>query len=300
MAGKKYQLYNEHDVLYLPLHVPVGIPMLQFMADFFKKYISLLEESKQKLKECNIDDTEDIIKKVVKFQDAYIQMHASILSGKADEAYQQMEKVLNEEYFIKVEINNQESPLFYRARSGINWTQEEDFYHVPFNKTYLCNSYRFSIAGYPSLYLGFSKEVCKKEQREKECSCIELKLKKKLNVVDLTWSNTHAENINNFLYAYPIIAACYVVPFYCKNMGKECPEIDQRFKEQYIFPQFITMYIKKYLGVEGIVYYTTRDENIDPSKDDDKNIALFPSYTKNILYDNELIDKFKWGNIAII
>ena len=83
-------------------------------------------------------------------------------------------------------------------------------------------------------------------------------------------------------------------------MGKECPEIDQRFKEQYIFPQFITMYIKKYLGVEGIVYYTTRDENIDPSKDDDKNIALFPSYTKNILYDNELIDKFKWGNIAII
>lgn len=303
-AGKKYHLYNEHDVLFLPLHIPVRIPILLFMKDFFKKYISLIEDSTEILNQLDVD-VKGVINKVCKFREAYIQMHEAILSGGADSAYQEMANLLaSDDFFIKTEIKLQDSPaLFYRARSGINWTQKEDFYHIPFNKTYLCGSYRFSIAGYPSLYIGYSKEVCKKEVRGKECSCIELSLKKALRVVDLTWSQKEAKlGLTNFLQAYPVIAACYVVPFFCKDLGKECPDVieKQTFKEQYIFPQFVTMFIKKNLGVDGIIYYTTRDENLIPSKDEDKNIALFPKYAENILYDQELIDKFQWGNITII
>lgn len=301
-AGKKYLLYNENDVLYLPLHVPVGMSMLLFMKDFFEKYKSLIEDSSEILKELNVD-IDEVIKNVCKFRDAYIKMHESILSGDADDAYQEMTKVLKSGgYFIQTELKCQNAPnLFYRARSGINWTQKEDFYHIPFNKTYLCKSYRFSIAGYPSLYIGYSKEVCKKELRDKECSCIELTQKEDLHVVDLTWTSIDAKlGLTTFLQAYPLIAACYVVPFFCKHLGRECPDVieKQTFKEQYIFPQFVTMYIKKHLGVDGIIYYTTRDENLNPSKDNDKNIALFPKYADNILYDQELIDKFKWDNIT--
>ena len=307
LSDEKYYLYNEHDVLYLPLHVPVGIPILQFMKVFFEKYKSLLNDSKAILKDCGIDDVGDIIEKVEKFQDAYVHMHEKILSGEANEAYQEMESILNsnegKEYFITTEIKQQELPLrLYRARTGINWTQKEDFYHIPFNKVYLCNSFRFSIAGYPSLYLGFSPEVCKKEVRGKDCSYIELTLTNTLRVVDLTWDTKHitSKSTSAFLQAYPIIAACYVVPFYCKNMKKECPEVLQTFKEQYIFPQYVTMFIKKYLGVEGIIYFSTRDEDLDPSKDNDKNIALFPKYDGNSPYDEGLIHKFEWGAISIM
>lgn len=303
-SGKKYFLYNEHDVLYLPLHVPVGISMLQFMKDFFEKYKSLLEDSAKMLKELHVD-VECVIDNVVKFREAYIQMHEAILSGGADQAYQKMTKVLSSDvFFVKTEIKSQDTPLlFYRARSGINWTQEDDFYHIPFNKTYLCGSYRFSIAGYPTLYIGYSKEVCKKELRGKECSCIELSLKKDLRVVDLTWARIDPKlGLSSFLQAYPVIAACYVVPFYCKNLGRECHDVieKQTFKEQYIFPQFVTMFIKQHLGVDGIIYFTTRDENLDSSKDNDKNIALFPKFSENIFYDQELIDKFIWGNITTL
>ena len=303
-TGKKYFLYNEHDVLYLPLQVPVGVPILLFMKDFFEKYKSLIEDSAEILKEFDVN-VDNVIKNVCKFRDAYIQMHEAILSGDADVAYQDMAEVLSSDsYFIKTEIKKQEPPVhFYRARSGINWTQKEDFYHVPFNKTYLCGSYRFSIAGYPSLYIGYSKEVCKKEVRGKECSCIELTQKEDLHVADLTWTNKDERSgLALFLQAYPVIAACYVVPFFCKNLGKECPDIieKQTFKEQYIFPQFVTMFIKKYLDVEGIIYYTTRDENLIPSKDNDKNIALFPKYAENILYDKKLIEKFDWDNITTL
>ena len=50
----------------------------------------------------------------------------------------------------------------------------------------------------------------------------------------------------------------------------------------------------------GIIYFTTRDENLDSSKDNDKNIALFPKFSENIFYDQELIDKFIWGNITTL
>jgi len=278
--------------------------MLLFMKDFFEKYKSLINDYSENLKELGVS-VDGVIKNVCNFRDAYIQMHEAILAGDADEAYKDMAKVLNSDnYFIETEIKSQEAPiLFYRARSGINWTQKEDFYHVPFNKTYLCNSYRFSIAGYPSLYIGYSKEVCKKELRGKDCSCIELTQEKDLHVIDLTWTMKDAKpGLTTFLQAYPVIAACYVVPFFCKNLGRECPDVieKQTFKEQYIFPQFVTMFIKKKFDVDGIIYFTTRDENLTPSKDNDKNIALFPKYNENCLYDNDLIRKFDWGKITIL
>lgn len=303
-TGKKYFLYNDHDVLFLPLYVPVGMSMLLFMKDFFEKYISLIKDSSENLKKLGVD-VDSLINNVHKFRNAYVQMHEAILSGDSDDAYHEMTKVLEiDDYFIQTELKSQNPPnRFYRARSGINWTQKEDFYHIPFNKTYLCKSYRFSIAGYPSLYIGYSKEVCKKEVREKECSCIELTQRENLHVVDLTWACKDAKlGLTTFLQAYPLIAACYIVPFFCKHLGKECPDVieKQTFKEQYIFPQFVTMFIKKHFGVDGIVYYTTRDENLNPLKDIDKNIALFPRYADNILYDQELIDKFTWDNVTTL
>lgn len=302
-VDKKYYLYNGKDVLNLPLHVPVEIPILQFMKDFYEKYISLIGDSNKILKECGVKDIDEIIDKVKIFCKAYIQMHETILSGNAASAYQEMENILSDDYFIKAELKKQDPPLLlYRARTGINWTQKEDFYHIPFNKTYLCDSYRFSIAGYPSLYLGFSKEVCKKELREEKCSCIELELKKDVYVIDLTWDKDYVKSnsASTFLLAYPVIAACYVVPFYCKNMKRECPDIKQKFKEQYLFPQFVTMFVKKNPIVEGIMYFTTRDENLNPLINEDKNLALFPKYTNNAFYDEELIGKFDWTDISIL
>ena len=64
----------------------------------------------------------------------------------------------------------------YRARGQKDLYERSQFYHVPFNKLYLCKHFRFSAAGTPCLYLGYSEEVCYAEIGGKKGSIVEFKV----------------------------------------------------------------------------------------------------------------------------
>lgn len=184
-------------------------------------------------------------------------------------------------------------------RIGFGIKEIDGFRHIPFDSRYLCKTERYSIAGYPCLYLGYSEDVCYLEMGKVDCSCIKLKLKegKKLSCFDLTLR--YFDNDQNVLVKFwPLVAACNLIPFYCVFTKEVYTPSNIGFKEEYIIPQLLTMYIHKKFPkvVDGIRYYTVRNEDLNPFCDKYMNLILFTRYHKQIRFDKDLCDKFYWSD----
>ena len=97
---------------------------------------------------------------------------------------------------------------------------------------------------------------------------------------------------------YPLIASCYIVPFYSVIQEKECRPDKAFFREEYIIPQLLTLYLKEEGIANGIIYYSVKDPNLDlrgRGEKDFRNLVLFTNRENNTneMFDNELIDKFE-------
>lgn len=133
---------------------------------------------------------------------------------------------------------------------------------------------RYSVLGYPCLYLGNSSYVCWEEMNRPQmsnCWCSRLTNIKPLEILDLhvPSENEFCGNISLYIVLMPLIIAC-MLPM----MGKSTDV----FKPEYLIPQLIMEWIikNKKLGV----YYTTSHLTAKTRKDfnypDDKynNIAI--------------------------
>ena len=83
----KYKLYNQKNVLELPLMIPLGVSIMDFMDDFFMKYKILLEDSTDIMAKVGIKDHDKIIAFVENLAEAYKYMHAQVLSGNMLDAF---------------------------------------------------------------------------------------------------------------------------------------------------------------------------------------------------------------------
>lgn len=150
-------------------------------------------------------------------------------------------------------------------------------FHTPYNLRSKVSTSRYSIAGYPSLYLGTSIELCEEEVRlnpydkyaiaslfkiernlefcDTEVSVIELALKPQ----DFFGNNNERERIsrrfsrellndndvrNAYLIWYPLIAACSYI-----RVNKSDP-----FAAEYIIPQLLMQWVRKELDKENCYY----------------------------------------------
>ena len=217
-------------------------------------------------------------------------------------------------YTISTSTKN-EKTQFWRMRAETHSILEkEDFYHLPFNLIFLSKSERFSAAGFPCFYIGYSEECCIKEMDNQPGQLIEIKLKdnEEIKVIDITFFQNKLRNQINLFEWWPILAACYVTP--SRNALKEF------FKEEYLFPQLLTKYIlylreteSKFKDIMGIRYYSCKEPNLNQQRPDYLNLALFtgtksvkngtttgtlklPYDTQRGKFDKELIDKFEFMN----
>lgn len=297
---KRYHSLNDNSILNFPLNVPVCISIDDFLEDLFEKYYNLLCDQRELLN----SDFKITEERLVEISSAVSYVSQNILEalenyrkGKIASAFDNIKEALNKGELQEIKLEANECKTFYRMRSGLGHKYEMEFYHVPFDKLHLTDNCRFSMQGFPCLYIGYTEDVCKKEIR-KDGSIIQLDLKENgeppLSLVDLTWYESSNKERGSFLISFPLIAACYIVPNYCKSINKECCEIGLRFKEQYVIPQMVSAYIRENLEVNGIRYYTTRDENLNSQKTDGMNIALFANYDKyqlknrNRIYDDNI------------
>ncbi|MEJ6949984.1 hypothetical protein [Natronospora cellulosivora (SeqCode)] len=102
---------------------------------------------------------------------------------------------------IDILINDSSLDELYRLRiknEGENDFEKMDLFHIPFDSYTKIKSYRYSIAGYPCLYLGTSFEVCYEEIRNPKIENVwmmKYKLKEDIMYIDLTKRPIKSYNI---------------------------------------------------------------------------------------------------------
>lgn len=254
----------------------------EYLIDVFGKYKKLL--SSFGINQHTISDVDLLC-------EAILRAHQLYLDENLPEAYQVFSDAMKVCPIPTTTLHK--DMKLYRARTEL-LTDSKEFYHIPFNKRYLCSNFRFSIAGYPCLYLGCSPEICLCEIRNQKSSCIEIKLKENLNVADLTLnvlsigSLLQSDAPIQLLTIFPLLVSCYLI-----YQPGDWDKI--MFREEYIIPQLLTMYIRNEMkNVDGIRYFTAQIEYLFSNDNQYKNVVLFTNCRDNQIYDQQLLNKFDW------
>lgn len=218
------------------------------------------------------------------------------------DAYKEMEKLFLAfnghllELLPQLEISGN-GECFFRVRSlnnGQHCTDGSELFHVPFDKRYFNNSYRFSIAGVPALYCGTTLETCLLETRltpseanpqkvAAACFCMP-----ETRWVDLALPGGRSigfwEHYSLLLF-YPLIVAC----------GLKVKHPEGGFKPEYILPQLFYQLIRQHSTIfDGITFTSTRYHAPDFTDFRQRNFVFFVKDTNNERgYSKRLAQKFK-------
>lgn len=158
------------------------------------------------------------------------------------------------------------SQNFYRMRTiadrrnGIDY---KEMFHIPITMRRVVGTERYSIPGYPCLYLGKSSYVCWEEMGRplmSSCWCSRLQNTVELSVLDLRIPSKErfVNDIAKYAIVAPLVIAC-MIPM--KGKGSDV------FKPEYLIPQLIMEWIIK-KNKTG-VYYTTTHLTSQTRKDFD-------------------------------
>lgn len=146
---------------------------------------------------------------------------------------------------------------------------------LPNDLRHLATTMRYSMLGFPCLYLGSSVKDCFKECRASSndkffVAEFDEKYFEKLKIADfrVPQFERNDNKIKEDLKTWPIVIACSIKVPYEKENAK--------FKDEYIFPQLLMLSIKKNDEVDACVYTSVHRE--DPYNEDNipqwDNIAI--------------------------
>jgi hypothetical protein len=166
--------------------------------------------------------------------------------------------------------NIQPNQFFYRSRiNDCKHLTKEDLFHIKFEQRHLVSTNRYSVPGFPSLYLADSPYTCWEEFNRfkvKEMWFSKYINREELKVVKIERSkyfirslygnvNEQLNDIYDYLVMYPLSLVCSIK---VKNpVGG--------FKPEYIIPQMLLQYISLNNDIDGIKFPSTK---VDYSKVD--------------------------------
>lgn len=145
-----------------------------------------------------------------------------------------------------------------RRRDDYYLYKNEDMFHIPFDKLKVVTSYRYSISGFPCLYLGASLYSCWEETRRPDLLKVNFsafKTLKKLNFINILCPDDVDSLLN--LKRFIIFALCtnFVHP----------DDDNKSFKFQYAVPELILSLLvhereinASLKDIDGIRYISTR------------------------------------------
>lgn len=144
---------------------------------------------------------------------------------------------------------------FYRIRTcNENYViPSQDFFHIPFHLRGKVKTQRFSIPGFPSLYLGTTLYVCWEELKRPNIDsfqAVRLKNTKDIRVLNLVPQNEKNKSPSkhyNYLMLWPLI---FTTSIKVKNN-------EDTFKPEYIIPQLLLQWVRNSQKLDGIMYQTT-------------------------------------------
>ena len=131
-------------------------------------------------------------------------------------------------------------------------------FHVPFENRGKIGNNRYSLSGYPCLYLGKSILDCWQEMNApalSDCCISAFRFKSTMKVLDFRLRVVNTNDLNDYLQTLPLIIACSI-PVPARN-------VNDIFHPEYIFPQFIMHGIVKgilnhIVDIDGIIYTSTK------------------------------------------
>ena len=199
------------------------------------------------------------------------------------------------------------------GRSQTIKSNPNELFHIPMNKRAYSSNERFSLAGFPCLYLStmlpLAWQECNYPSKYyyseyqyiwSESQDNKIDLSKELKLLALyspmeikTWGFTVKYNdfevwnevICRYLKMYPLILACSFI-----NQSGNTP-----YKQEYIISQMLMQWVKRnHETVQGIDYFSCVDMFFDTSKWCANNIVIpaFPNYENGISVP--LREKFSW------
>ena len=153
---------------------------------------------------------------------------------------------------------NHPNIMIYRARTEFGLSQVKDLFHVPFSLRHKVSTERFSIPGYPALYLSGSVYSCWKELGCPDLSKLSISQFHIMDVecIDLTYpliflwpEKDKLWSYYSFFMFFPLIIASSI------NVLQ-----DGVFKPEYIIPQLFTQVMKTVYGnhIFGIKFMSTK------------------------------------------
>lgn len=192
---------------------------------------------------------EEVVKKILECLDLY--SHARL-----DRSISAMREILKNESFCVYYV--EKDSTWYRSRMVDNSERvlkANQMFHVPFELVRKIGNNRFSISGYPCLYLSNTIWACWEELKEPamEDFCTSLvKPTKDIELLDLRLPNIrYQQDIEKVLYSLPLIMACSVEVAYPQDP----------FKPEYIIPQIVMLALVNHDIFQGCSFTSTKNVN---------------------------------------
>lgn len=168
-----------------------------------------------------------------------------------------------------------EQGCLFRIRSGLikqNADYDGEMFHIPFEKRYLVNTQRFSIPGYPSLYLAssFFTAWCELDKPQlSNLTYVFFQPKEKIYFLDLGLPYTESPEIwelYELFVMYPILMASMTRVRY-----PNAP-----FKPEYLIPQLMMKLVREHTKIfRGISYISNKiPDSADRKNIDSRNFVL--------------------------
>ena len=216
-------------------------------------------------------------------------------NGNTPTAYTKIRNLLNKKIKDKILIEyhrvyESKEKDFYRIIGMPNDTINETYaYHHNFKDAANIPNYRFSMNGFPCLYLGGSVEVCNKECKNEGKQLLNrYNIAKNKTITFLSIAPPLTESNKEEVYKFFLL-----YPLYLASLAQYDESNDNYFHEEYIIPQLLLLYVRKNQAkIDGIRYLSTNYRK----KDDMQsmlNYVLPVTKIKDEGFDMDLMSKFE-------
>lgn len=258
-----------------------------FMENVYTEYIEELHKlpNRKSFDSSKITKIESFAQQITKTIELYLDGYVHLAYAEFDKGMKIFSEEVNIEEMLLYNIDSIRTPCkFFRMRtSNTEVFSKDDMFHIPFEKRGIIRTNRFSIPGFPCLYLGSSSIVCWEELGRPDLnttytSVFHLK-DEDIKILDLSVSPTElADNLKKFfeitfrrkIYKFNAYFMTWILISACLIRVKNQKDI---FKPEYIIPQFLLEWIKQTSEYSGICYLSSKT-----NRHKVKNYMLYKNY----------------------
>lgn len=290
-SDNAYTIMKKHR---LPL-VGNGKPLIEFLSNYYSMYIKDIKDAVK-----DIDGNflqKDFYYKLIKLIplierncDNIIELLRLYNRANLSTLFEQLTMTVDEiKEYLYIKRIPQGMDSFFRIRPSKNkGFKREDLFHIPMNERYKIKPYRYSIAGYPCLYLSTGTELCWFEcGMPQEFSISQYRFEPidasyELLLIDFSYKpimlyssavtayyneSDKREQIDDYLLKYFVShllrAACSITA-----TDRSVP-----FIEEYIIPQLLLLWVRESDLFKGVIY-STASSNEEANEWNYNNIVL--------------------------